>query len=373
MIYNLLFIFCIYLLYFFYFASYKTTYNDFRVRKHFVFGACTLLILQSGLRHVYAGEDTYAYSLMFAETSNTSWSELWTRFVDYYTIGFGKDPGYALFEKFFQIFSTNYQLYLLFIAFLFFLALGHFILSNTNYLVDVLFAFVNYSALFYVFYSLTGIRQTIAAAAALYSYHFLKKNKFVPFLLILLFAATIHKSCLVFIPFYFLAKIKNINLSFSMILLLFPVLFLQRENINFLLTVWNGYQEFDDVSGAGSYTFTILFVFLSFMGLIFQKSILSNSYNASHYFNAFSFVLILLPLSYINPSSLRIVMYFSIFMMLFIPKIILAFQRGNHSSHVKTTLILSLMLLLLHVKSNWSKENTYAFFWQHMELPKHYY
>lgn len=60
--------------------------------------------------------------------------------------------------KFFQIFSTDYQLFLVFIAIVFFVPMGILIYkySEAPYLSYVLF-----SSLFYSFFAITGHRQTI--------------------------------------------------------------------------------------------------------------------------------------------------------------------------------------------------------------------
>src|SRR5690606_22288512 len=127
-----------------------------------------LLILQSGLRHVAVGADTYQYSLIFERVKSLSWAEIFSSVTAYYDFGEGKDPGYLVFQKIFQYISDDYQVYLIFVAILFFSALGYFIYKNTRRVSDALFAFVLYSTLFYAMFSITGIRQTLATAAALW-------------------------------------------------------------------------------------------------------------------------------------------------------------------------------------------------------------
>lgn len=55
--------------------------------------------------------------------------------------------------------------------------------------------------------TLSYIRQSLAIAIFLFAIHYLKEKKFIPYLLIVLLAATFHKSLLVMIPIYFLAQI----------------------------------------------------------------------------------------------------------------------------------------------------------------------
>lgn len=48
------------------------------------------------------------------------------------------------------------------------------------------------------------IRQSIAGIIALFALEFLKKKKFLPYLMIILVASTFHKSALILIPFFFI-------------------------------------------------------------------------------------------------------------------------------------------------------------------------
>ena len=51
------------------------------------------------------------------------------------------------------------------------------------------------------------IRQSFAIGIFLFAIRYLKEKRFVPYLLIVLLAATFHKSILLLIPFYFLAQV----------------------------------------------------------------------------------------------------------------------------------------------------------------------
>ena len=55
--------------------------------------------------------------------------------------------------------------------------------------------------------SMSFIRQSFAIGIFLFAIRYLKEKRFVPYLLIVLLAATFHKSILLLIPFYFLAQV----------------------------------------------------------------------------------------------------------------------------------------------------------------------
>ena len=81
----------------------------------------------SGLRRVDIGADTLVYKGRFQRTAMTSWRHLFESFYLVYVDEEGKDPGYSVFEKVVQIFTDNYQVYLVVVAVLFFVGLAYWI------------------------------------------------------------------------------------------------------------------------------------------------------------------------------------------------------------------------------------------------------
>jgi hypothetical protein len=346
--------------------------NSDDTRKRYIQLISFILILQSGLRNVAVGADTYAYYESFEELKKTSWSGIYDAILDYYNFGIGKDLGYLVFEKAFQFFTGEYQLFLMLVAILFFTALGNFIYKNTTRLIDAVVAFVIYYVLFYAFFSITGIRQTIATAAALYSFELIKKKKWIPFVIIILVASTIHKSLLLFLPFYFIARISNSKYFYRTVLLLFPVIMINRNSISTYFKVLGGYEEYGINQEAGTFTFTGLFLLISLGALFRAKIILKNNPNAQYFYNAFAVALLFIPLTWVNPSAMRVVQYFSIFMLVLIPEILYSFQEVSPKIKRDLTFFTILVLIALFLKSNWNDSNGYGFFWEEMDLPSNY-
>ena len=65
-----------------------------KARKNLAIFSTLLLILQSGLRHVGVGPDTYQYMLSFHEHTLWTWQQILHNFIDVYQAGEGKDAGY---------------------------------------------------------------------------------------------------------------------------------------------------------------------------------------------------------------------------------------------------------------------------------------
>lgn len=154
-------------------SQYKTEKSR---RKYITFSAI-VLGLQSALRNVAVGADTYNYYLKFEAVKSTTWQEVFKSFPDTYLYGDGKDPGYLLLEKIFQIFSGDFRVFLFLISIVFFYAYAKLLLRYTNNTLEVLTANLGYLALFYGFYSITGLRQTLSVALSiLFLFSFIDKN-----------------------------------------------------------------------------------------------------------------------------------------------------------------------------------------------------
>jgi len=346
-------------------------YSDSRYyRKRYILLICLILIFQSGLRNVAVGADTFAYYEMFEKIKLTSWKEIWNAILDYYTHGTGKDPGYMVFQKTVQVIVADYQIYLFVIALLFFSALGNFIYKNTKRLADAIFAFVLYSSLFYAFFSITGIRQTIATAATLFGFELIKKQKLIPFILLILFVSTIHKSSLIFIPFYFIAGLKNTKMIFGSTILFFPILIIFKNEINDFLKEAGGYNEYDTFESAGAFTFTLLLLIIAIVAWQRIKPSLIFNRKAKPFYNAFAMAIFFTPLTFINPNAMRVVQYFSIFLLILLPVVIQSFQLISLKMKRAIYTMAIFLLVIFSVKGNWNGE--YKFYWQKMELGSNY-
>lgn len=320
---------------------------------------CTIVsaqwIILSGLRHLSVGADTYAYKINhFDKIINTPWSTLWNNLWNTY---FGnldmKDPGYALVQKIFQIFSTNYQLFLIFITLIFTIPLGIFIYKNSK---EPCMSFLIYSCLFYSFFAITGHRQTIATALVmLIGYKFIKERKLLPFIILSIVAFTIHKSSICFLPFYFLAK-KKITIKYNIVIIIsFVAMVIYRHQALTILNTLTGY-EYEEFSSSGAWNFSLVYIVILIFIILRYKELIKNE-DISIWYNAVCFAALFIPLVFVNPSIMRVVQYFSMFIMLMVPEIINQFIARDR----KIVYMCAAMLLIgLFVRNN----PQYLFFWQ---------
>lgn len=334
-----------------------TFYNRKNGKKIF----CTLVTLQwiliSGLRNISVGADTYAYKVYrFDKTLNSTWTDLYENFFNIvFRDGKGKDPLYPIIEKTFQIFSDNYQIFLVFIAIFFTGLMGRFIFKYSNV---PSISFLVYSCLFYSFFAITGHRQTLATALAVFiGYEFLKRKKIISYIVIILIASLIHKSALCLIPFYWISNKKITHKYIIIVGIIFIGIFIFKNNIMYLLSLISGYDSYSfQVEGAGAHTFTLLFITIGTIAVIKRKSIIKNSEDNIMY-NAIFMGILFLPFTYVDPNMMRIVQYFSIYIMILIPKILVSFSKKEIPVFYYLG---SCLMILLMLKT----QTGYSFFWQ---------
>lgn len=326
-------------------------------KKLYVTLASVQWVLISGLRHVSVGADTYEYSQSFYRALYTSWAEA----INLLHATFrgeieGRDPGYLIFEKICGLFTTDYQVYLIIIAVIFSGLMGYSVYKNSK---DPLLSYILYDALFYAFFSITGLRQTIATAFAVFiGYELIKKQKMILFVMLILTVATIHKSALIFLIFYPLYFIRITGFKRMFAIGMIGVSFVMRSQLSTFFKEVSGYDNYGVYDGVGNtWTFIVLFLTVILIAIAFSDVIEYYDQAANHYLNALLIGAFFLPLTLINPSAMRIVQYFSIFLIFLLPDMLAIINEQNRRI-VKSGIILVLILLL--VRSN----PRYLFFWQ---------
>lgn len=295
---------------------------------------CTLYAAQwiflSGLRDYSVGADTYVYKVYgFDMVYRTSFTRIFQNFGAYLRGADNiKDPGYALLEKICQIFiGDNYTLFLIFIACIFTIPMAVWIYRHSE---NVCLSFMIYSTLFYSFFAITGHRQTIATGLVIFlGYECMKKNKLLPLLLLHTVAFFIHKSSICFLVLYFAKYIKINKVFWTVSSACILLSFVFKNRFMKLLGNLMGYENFSDqYKGAGAYTFTAIILVL-FLGCMLLYSRIPYDEDLHYSTVALSLAVIFVPLTFVDPSAMRVVQYFSIFIMLLIPKLIKAFNAQS--------------------------------------------
>ncbi len=360
-----------------------------QTKQYMMYLAALLLILQSGLRNVAVGPDTYAYSLKFVDSLSTTWREIIQDFLTVYVDDEGKDPGYYFIQKTFSSLIPDFQCFLLFIAGVFFWGFFSVVGHYTSTKMEIFLAVFLYLALFFEFFSVTGCRQVLATAFCLFSVKYIREKKWLPYLALMLVAFTIHRSSLIFLPFYFLSRNRKPEIVFLVSLALMPLLIVFSTRYVTELALLSGtdvylmYAE-EETSGAGS--FLLFYLAICFFLFLIQRRIVQEDKAYLLIYNAIYFALLFIPLTYSSAALMRVVQYYSLFMTVGISFFIKKHLRkeehriykiGKHRFYIKRSYILVYMFLavsLLALSYKLLGNNIeYKFFWQYMELPMNYF
>ena len=343
------------LAYWLFFDSNKKRFKN--PKKIFCTVAAIQWILISGLRGITVGPDTPGYSRAFENVKLYSWDYVLQLNYDYLFNGLEtKDPGYTLLTKIFQVFCGEYQVFLVFIAVVFTVPMAIWIYKNSEI---PWLSFIIYSTLFYSFFSITGHRQTIATSLGVFmGYKYIKERKLFKFLIISFIAFMIHKSSAIFLVYYFIANIKISRTYVKIVVAAIIIIIIFGRQIYTPIATFFGFGEGmieNEIEAGMTFVFCMLLVCAA--SFILYKQINEKRGDSRFLYNAMFLTMITTILVIQNQSFMRIQQYFSLFIMLMIPEIVVSIKK-------KESMIVSMggtaLLILLLVQNH----PQYTFFWQ---------
>ena len=229
---------------------YNQAQNDKQRKWLFVLG-CVGLWLFVGLRSNDTGNDTIGYVESFQKIVNIRWDGI----AEAYT----KDHGYYYFVKLIRSITSSTVIFKLATAFASLIGVFDLCWNNTKRPVLALYFYVTIGNLYFV---MTGIRQAIAMSICMLSIRFIQKRKFIPFLLLVLFAAQFHHSAYIFLVMYFLGVRRVDVLNMFITIVVTVVAYFSYES---LLNVANEMLDYDygiEEAGNGGIFFVILLIIL---------------------------------------------------------------------------------------------------------------
>ena len=160
-----------------------------------------VLFLLAALRAENVGIDIVGYNNIYERFSKYDFEALkqsmdieGTKDIMYYYTGW-------LFSKLFK----NPQWWLGTVALLYSISVGKLIFKESK---QVVISIVMLVSLGFYYFSLTGLRQTVAMSILLFAYPFLQQRRFVPFIIIVFIASRYHLSALAFLAVYPIANKK---------------------------------------------------------------------------------------------------------------------------------------------------------------------
>lgn len=327
-------------------------------RRGYIAFSSIVLGLQSALRNVAVGEDTYNYYLKFEAVKDTTWLEVFKCFPNTYLYGDGKDPGYLLLEKLFQVISDDFRVFLFFIAIVFFYAYAKLLFRYCSNIIEVLTANMGYLTLFYGFYSITGLRQTISVALSiLFLLAFIDKD-YRKCILLFIVAFVIHKSSIFILLVPILYSFKKNRLLLSLYCLAFVVFLFGRNYFVNMALVASDYEAIE-------IPLPLLLDVLYFVISLFMWNRLKHDdRKILSLFNVYCLTFAWIPLLGNDSPLMRVILYFNIYVLVLLPRAI------SRTPLYKKLLFLCINLFFIYYAI--STRSEYAFFWEEMQLPSHY-
>ena len=296
-------------------------------RKRFCTIAAVQWILISGLRGWDIGADTQQYYNLFERVKGTSWSVLLRSLFDR-ILGLDKefDVGYYVLTKLFQVFSGNYQLFLITIAAFFMTLMAIWIYRNSS---SPCTSYIIFSTLFYAFYAITGHRQVIATALMSFlGYELMRERKFWKFMVVSFVAFLIHKSSVVFVPLYFLFRIPVTMGYMILCAVVIVVVVALGKGLYASIALGMGFDEaMVEYAEGGAGLYATLLVLLCIVVWVLYPRIKNHRKDADLLFHINSLTLMTGLMVYQNQSFMRIQQYFSLFLMITIPEVINTIKR----------------------------------------------
>lgn len=321
-------------------------------RTAYIVTITTMLTLISGLRHIDIGLDTNVYYTMFEQSKIFGMDIPLSRDLE---------AGYLWFQMMFSKIFPSFHFFLFFIAVFFHVVFAWMV---HRYSPDPLWSYLFYFVLFYSFYGMTGLRQTIAAVFCLMAIPFIEKKKLIPFIILVMLATSFHTIAIVFLPAYFLLQIKIsrtylviASIGIAIMMILQQTILRQATDFFVNLTGDEHYNAYGYTSFAirnyAIYTFTLTLV----AALFFRKT-LKKFPTAKYFYNS-----MLVGCALVITGLQRLTMFYSIGTCFVIPCVMDVFEDKRFLRFAQKIMIIA--LFFLHYKSiGGSYLVLYRFFWQ---------
>lgn len=288
--------------------SYKV--NDKNVSKRlplFVFFVILLVLLS--LRSVRCGVDLQTYKNKF---ENIDLLSLKT-FFDFSPVEYG----YNLFVLINKFFFNNFQFLLFSCAMVSIVPIMVLYLKETNHNILTIALFISIAP-FTMFFS--GLRQSIAMGLGIIAYYYCKKNKIIPFLLIVFFAFLFHLSAVVLLVMYPITHVKVTKKWILPVSVLYIIFLIYNEKIfGVLLKLNEKYETRYVISKTGSYTFLIMLLGITIFSFIMMEEDSKELLGLRNLLILSLFIQCFVPISTI---AMRLNYYYLLFIPVLIPKVI---------------------------------------------------
>lgn len=301
------------------------------------------------------GADTSTYLRYFREMTTIEWD----RVLIVNDRGYQFEEGFVLFEKLITYVTQSDKVYQVIYTAVYMIAVVDF----ANQLERDHFLFLYFFSTLGIYtFMFTGVRQCLAMSICLFSYRFIKKRHFIPFLLLTLLAFTFHKSAILFLVAYFVYSRK---INFGSIVIYGAIAAWAFLNVGAIQEWFNDTLEYDygvEETGNGGVYFAVILVITVFSAitLLYNKKLTTESQGMLNVgFVALIFWFVRLATRVAERPSY----YFMFFSMAMLAYGMDAIKDGKEKQVIKTAIcVLCLALFIYRFSSNFASLVPYRSF-----------
>lgn len=322
---------------------------------------CGLFILITGLRADSVGADTWNYYSSFHEKSHYTLNQI---------LALNKrDYGYFILEWFVSRYMGDFVFMTLIVACVFYIPISIFIYERSS---DMGLSYLILLAFNFFQFSMTGMRQTLAFGFSLLFIREILKDKpnyFWAFVWIVI-GMSMHKSCFIVLIYFVIKLVKRRLTVFLCSLGLIFIFFMYRVPISIMIINWFheiGFDNYTKYDSGGGITTYVIYVILLIIGLLFTYR--ENKNNKPSMPNMYLLIIgvstALQGLVYQNSIFFRMVWYFSIFLIIYIPELIKTFRVNKRDARfIKWMFYAGIFYMYFGITIDSAKSLPYLFFWQ---------
>lgn len=229
-----------------------------RKRKAFLTTAFLYLFFLEGFRSLNFGGDPW-YQELYHATNKIAWKNI-LRWEDY--LYFKSETGYVILNKLLNCITTNVQILYIFISAVYLHSMYKYLKRFS--LFPVLSVFIFYVVFW--FQSFYVLRQYLAIALCLYSLTYVFERNLKSYAVIMALAFTIHQSCIVFAPVFFLYNYKfklSIKNLIIFIVACVGMMLMMKALMVFSLGFLVGYDTYldEELENAGNLKMAFVYLF----------------------------------------------------------------------------------------------------------------
>lgn len=322
-----------------------------KARKWFCIAIGLVFILQNALRGLHY-LDTYNYYVWYQSIASESLSSIFKDFSFFGTSYEHRDLGYPLFVKLTQYIYTDFTFFQFVVAIIIIVPLMYLVYKLSPSNAGVITACSVFESLYAGFF-MTGMRQTIVMGMVLLAYNWvLKDDKKWKFIVVVALASTIHTTAWVFLPAAFINYVKNPKKTMLLMLIAMPVIMVFAKQIIAFLGAGTMYSSYavDSKNNLGTPVFSALLTMIGILVYLASDKIVKKyPQYANTYILMIGCAVVLMPSSWVDSNFLRIVDYYSIFMLVSIPVAIECLFSKSVSNQRLAYIIANGVLILLQI------------------------